>query len=259
LAVPRLWIDGPATGQAPPPARAAALRAAFAERHVVLTPELAVRLAVLETAEAPTDAPLWGQAFRLAGQAVGQEQAVGRSRFWRGAVPAFHVLVAEPVLRRAMAACDGAGLAGAADLPPAHGLARPDRWQERFDGAVRQLLSGPDAMGRGFWIETAVRLQAAAWRDARSRAGHVPHRIGLHAVPPEADPLLCRLLFEAEPSFPEAFRLDSRRMRARQKSQRKRSGHRPKEGGVSGIRTSTIIDDLPDALISELIGCCTKD
>ena len=253
MTVPRLWIDGPESRDKPPRGRAAALVAAFAERHVVLTPELAVALAAIEAAEAPAEAPVWGQAFRLAGQAVGQERVVGRSRFWRGAVPAFHGLVAEPVLRRAMAACDGAGLAGAADLPPARERPRPGRWQERLDDIVRRLLSDPEAMGRGFWIETAVRLLAAAWRDAQSRAGHLPRRPGLHAVAPEADPLLCRLLFEAEPEFPESFRVASRRIRARQKSQRKRAGHRPKEGGVSGIRTSTILDDLPDALVSELV------
>lgn len=253
MSVPRLWIETSGPSDTPPADRAAALVAAFAERHVVLTRDLAARLAALEVTEAPAEAPVWGQAFRLAGQAVGQEQVVGRSRFWCGAVPAFHGLVAEPILRQAMAACDGAGLAGAAELSPALGVPRPDRWHTRFDGIVQQFLAGPDMMGRGFWIETAVRLQAAAWRDAQSRAGHMPRRLGLHAVPPEADSLLCRLLFEAEPEFPEAFRLDSRRIRARQKSQRKRAGHRPKEGGVSGIRTSTILDDLPDALISELV------
>jgi hypothetical protein len=253
MSVPRLWIDGPKKWDPAISVRAASLIAAFAERHVVLTPGLAARLAGLETADAPADVPVWGQAFRLAGQAVGQGSVVGRSRFWRGAVPVFPVLVAEPVLRRAMAAFDGAGLAGAADLPQAPAIARPDRWKARFDEMVQRFLSAPEIMGRGFWIETAVRLQAAAWRDAQSRAGRTPRRLGLNAVAPEADPLLCRLLFEAEPEFPESYSLDSRRIRAREKSQRKRAGHRPKEGGVSGIRTSTNLDDLPDVLISELV------
>lgn len=253
MTVPRLWVDGPVGRSEPSNGRVAALVRAFAERHVVLTPDLAAALAALETAQAQAEAPIWGQAFRLAGQAVGQEQVVGRSRFWGGALPSFHVLVAEPVLRRAMAACDGAGLAGAADLPGRRDGPRPDRWQARYDAVVRQFLSDPGMMGRGFWVETAVRLQIAAWREAQLRAGHLSQRLGLHAVAPEADPLLCRLLYEAEPAFPESFRLDSRRIRAWQKSQRKRAGHRPKEGGVSGIRTSTILDDLPDALISELV------
>lgn len=253
MTVPRLWIDGPDGCEGPPEGRAAALVSAYAERHVVLTPALAAALAALEAAEAPAEAPVWGQAFRLAGQAVGQDQAVGRTRFWRGAVPAFHGLVAEPLLRRAMADSEGAGLVGAADLPLRRDLPRPDRWQARFERDVQQLLAGPGGMGQGFWIETAVRLKAAAWRAAQSSAGRLSRRLGLVSIAPEADPLLCRLLFEAEPEFPETFRLDSRRIRARQKSQRKRAGHRPKEGGVSGIRTSTILDDLPDALVSELV------
>jgi len=253
MSVPRLWIDGPGSRSPLQSGRQGALIAAFAERHVVLTPTLAADLAALETAEVPAEAPVWGQAFRLAGRAVGQEPVVGRSRFWRGAVPAFHTLVAEPVLRRAMAASTGVGLVGAAELPPAHDFPRLDGWQAQFDGAVQRFLSEPGMMGHGFWVETAVRLQATAWRDAQSRAGHLTRRLGLYAVAPEADPLLCRLLFEAEPDFPEAFVVDSRRLRALQKSQRKRAGHRPKEGGVSGIRTSTNLDDLPDALVSELV------
>lgn len=252
MAVPRLWIDGSVREWAPS-GREAGLIQAYAERHVVLTPGLASALVALETAETQAEAPIWGQAFRLAGRFVGQEQVVGRSRFWRWAVPSFHLLVAEPVLRRAMTACNGAGLAGAADLPGPTDLPRPDRWQARFETIVRQFLSDPAMMGRGFWIETAVRLQAAAMQQAQRRAGHLSRRIALHLVAPEADALLCRLLYEAEPEFPEAFRLDSRRIRARQKSQRKRAGHRPKEGGVSGIRTSTVLDDLPDALVSELV------
>lgn len=253
MTVPRLWVDGPAGRTPPPEPRVAALVRTFAERHVVLTADLAAALSAAEQAEVPAEIPVWGQAFRLAGQSVGQEQVLGRGRFWRGAFPSFHVLVAEPVLRRAMAACDGVGLSGAADLPGPKDLPRPDRWLARYEAVVRQFLSDPGMMGRGFWAETAVRLQMAAWRDAQFRAGHLSRRLGLHAIAPEADPLLCRLLYEAEPEFPEAFRLDSRRIRARQKSQRKRAGHRPKEGGVSGIRTSTILDDLPDALISELV------
>jgi len=253
MSVRHLWVDGPERRDPALSVRAASLIAAFAERHVVLTPGLAARLADLEIADAPADVPVWGQAFRLAGQAVGQDAVVGRSRFWRGAVSAFPVLVAEPVLRRAMAAVEGAGLSGAADLPQASGNGCPDGWRARFDEMVQRFLSASEMMGGGFWMETAVRLQAAAWRAAQSRAGRTPRRLGLHAVAPEADPLLCRLLFEAEPEFPESYRLDSRRIRAREKSQRKRAGHRPKEGGVSGIRTSTNLDDLPDVLISELV------
>lgn len=252
MSSPSLWIDKSRSKVAPYD-RSASLIQAYSERHVVLTPSLASALAVLETAEIQAEAPIWGQAFRLAGRSVGQEQVLGRSRFWRGALPAFHQMVAEPVLRCAMAACDGAGLAGAADLPGPADLPRLDRWQVRFDSIVREFLSDPVMMGRGFWIETAVRLHAAAWQEAQRRAGHLTRRIGLHVVAPEADALLCRLLYEAEPEFPEAFRLDSRCIRARQKSQRKRSGHRPREGGVSGIRTSTVLDDLPDALVSELV------
>jgi hypothetical protein len=64
---------------------------------------------------------------------------------------------------------------------------------------------------------------------------------------------LCRLLFETEPVFPDDHLARQRRQRARAKSMRKRSGIRPKEGGVAGIRASRRIEDFPDAVFSELI------
>lgn len=255
LSAPRLWIEQKVSGQRAISARADGLIAVFAERHVALTPALAEGLVRLEVAEVPRDADLWGDAFRLAGQAVGQEAVLGRTRFWRGSVPVFHTTVAEPILRRAMHLAGPVGLEGGADFPPRAKALNPktESWAPRFEAAVRRLLADSDGMGHGFWIETALCLQAAAFRDAETRAGRIAHRLGVSTLQPEPEPLLCRLLFQAEPEFPEAFRLDYRRIKARLKSQRKRAGHRPKEGGVSGIRASSLVDDLPDALISELV------
>lgn len=247
-----LWVEPPRP-ERQISTRSAELVAAFAERHVALPPDLANALARLESADIPAEAELWGAAFRLAGGAVGQPMVLGRTRFWRGALASFHVTVAEPILRRAMVLAGGAGLPGREELLPVDSSAPPAGWEDSFSQRVRDLLSAEEVMGRGFWIEAALRLFGAARRDAEVRAGHVAHRPVSRSIVPEPDPLLCRLTFEAEPIFPEGFRLDRRFRRTRNKSQRKRSGTRPKEGGVSGIRVSTIVDDLPDAIFSELV------
>lgn len=251
MAAPTLWIDArPSTAIS---GRARTLLEAFAERHVALTPRLATALADLEAAQTPAEEAVWGRAFRHAGQSVGQADIVGRTRFWRHAVRDFHCLVAEPVLRRAMTQVPALALVGAADLPRRQDRASAGDWMVTYEAVVDDLLDGFDAMGRGFWIETAVRLQAAAWASAQSRGASGRRRAALFGSHPEIDPVTCRSLYEIDPVFPDAFQLKTRELKALQKSERKRGGIRPKEGGVSGIRTSTVLDDLPDGLVSEFL------
>jgi len=249
-----LWITRtvPDLGGDPTGRRAAALMAAFAERHVPLPPKLARALAALEEAPVPAASPVWGQAFLRAGEAVGMARVIGGTQFWAGAVAAFRKVVAEPVLRRAAVACGTAQLCGEADLAAGEGALETD-WAARFEVEVARLLTDGDRMGQGFWAETAVRLHGAALLQAERRAGQIGRQLGRPQVMPEQEPLLCRLMFEAEPDFPESFRLRRRRQRSRSVSDRKRSGIRPKEGGVAGIRVTTQLEDLPDAMLSELI------
>lgn len=248
----RIRGTAPAVGEDATGRRAAALIAAFAERHVPLTPSLARALAAMEDAPAPAASPVWGHGFRRAGEAVGMARVIGGTRFWAGATAAFRQGVAEPVLRRASASCGAAELFGAADLSAGE-RAQVTGWATRFEAEVGLLLAEGDRMGQGFWAETAVRLHGAALWQAERRAGQTARLLGRPLLVREPEPLLCRLLFEAEPAFPETFRLRRRRQRSRSVSDRKRSGVRPKEGGVAGIRVTTQLEDLPDAILSELI------
>ena len=233
--------------------RANALIRAFAERHVPLTPRLAQDMARFEGAGVPVEDPGWGRGFTRAGEAIGMPRVIGATPFWAGAVAVFRLSVAEPVLRRAAAECGAVTLCGAAGLAADGSMRGPHDWARTFEAHVDRLLGDADAMGRGFWIETAVCLHGAAMRSAERRAGLVGSHFGRRPLPPEPDPLLCRLMFEAEPAFPGDFRLRHRKQRSHAVSVRKRSGHRPKEGGVSGIRASTQLEDLPDAMLSELM------
>jgi len=233
--------------------RVNALIRAFAERHVPLTVRLAQDMARFEGVQVPVEDPGWGRGFARAGEAIGMSRVIGATAFWAGAVAVFRLSIAEPVLRRAVAECGAATLCGAAGLAADGPVSETQDWTWRFETHVDRLLGETDAMGRGFWIEAAVCLHGAAMRSAERRAGLVGRHFGRRPLPPEPDPLLCRLMFEAEPAFPEDFRIKRRKQRSHAVSVRKRSGYRPKEGGVSGIRASTQLEDLPDAMFSELM------
>ena len=254
----KIWIEETRSAFREDREHVAELVSAFAERHVLLTPSLAETLDGLERHDSPVEAPVWGAGYRLAGRAVGQDGVLGKGRFWRGATSAFMTTVAEPVLRMAMRRVGRVGLPGAAPLEAdvrivrLHSHALFDARMRSFDAEVESLLSDENEMGRGFWIEAAVRLLGAASRDAELRAGHAARRLGIRSVIPEPDPLLCRLLFQSEPILPDCLPR-TRRRRNSMAITRRRSGVLPKEAGVRGIRSSTRQEDLPDALFTELI------
>jgi hypothetical protein len=232
------------------PERAERLFVAFNERHIALTPALAQHLASLELATIPAHDPFWGRAFRRAGEAIGLGQIIGGSAFWAGALPQFPMMIAEPVLRAAASKLKRTHLFGAAVLGDPFGFSEVTTALER---GVSQALDDMEVMGRGFWVTAAIALYGAATVASLARAGRSADLDALHTLPPEPDPVLCRLLFEAEPIFPEDQQ-HLRRRRVRQRAAlRKRSGVRPKEGGVAGIRMSTLQEDFPDAVMSELI------
>lgn len=233
-------------------ARAQGVLAAFHERHVPLTPRLARALARLESTPTPGADQDWGRAFVRAGEALGIAGQVG-SAFWAAAMPIFAVSVAEPILRHAARRVGQITLFGAADLGLAD-EAPPGDQARQIEAAVNAALGDAAVMGRGFWVVAGVALHAAATHATEVRAGLVRPVAGqARRLLPEPDAALCRLLFETEPQFQEAPLARQRRQRARAKSMRKRSGIRPKEGGVAGIRASRRIEDFPDAVFSELI------
>ncbi|WP_143104083.1 hypothetical protein [Poseidonocella sedimentorum] len=230
--------------------RAGHLIAAMAERHVPLTPRLAETLAGLEQAGRPADHPFWGRGFNLAGAAIGLTRVLGASEFWRGASEVFCSNVAEPILRQAAIRTGAVVLSGRAPLPG--GKRAPDQhWVSSFESEVDRFLETEAPMGRGFWAESGVALYGAAMKAATDRA--IPRGQGRHRPHPvpEPEPLLCHLLYVAEPVLPDDAALKQRLQRSRSNARRKRSGFRPKEGGVNGIRISNRVEDLPDATMSE--------
>lgn len=246
---PQDWArDGLLSG--PGAAAARVLHRAFHERHLPLTPRLAVALARLQASARPDADPDWGRSFRLCREAL-HARGFGGTSYWRASLAVFPLVVAEPVLRRAAGAVGSCDLHGAARLEgQGPGQASAGAADSRIEAEVARLLSTPEAMGRAFWITAGLRLhaEAEALHQARLTARHEP---GLPLI--RLDVPVARLLFEVEPAIGESATRRALPKRELHPSARRRQGIRPKEGGVTGIRPSRMLEDLPDVLISELM------
>lgn len=234
------------TGGMPRDPAAARLRASFAERHVPLPRPLAEALARLLVARQPLSEPVWGRAFARMAQALGVSGSVAGQQILKGVLDRFVVVVAEPVMRGAAKRAGVLPLAGAGDFHG--GGADWDLAEAKVARAAEAALADVAVMGAPFWAHVALDLAGAAQRKARARA-----RLSADAAAPECDPLLAALVFLHPPRFDGGLRMERVRRKARQVSALRRAGIRPKEGGVAGILQSRQFDDLPDALMSELI------
>lgn len=223
------------------------LRASFAERHVPLPPDLALALARLLVSRHPLAEPVWGRAFTLMARALGLSGGVTGQQLLKGAVARFLITVAEPVLRSA------AERAGVLALAAREGGAMPASADEAaISREVDLALRDGGVMGAPFWVHAALDLHLAATRVARARAG-IGGRPGQETLPDELDSALAALVFLHPPEFDAEAQRQQIRRKARQTAALRRAGVRPKEGGVAGIIASRQLDDLPDALMSELI------
>lgn len=227
VAAPADWAAGLAPG-------ARALAAALAERHLPLTPLLARHLAAFMAGPEG----FWGRGYHLASQALGLPGRFGHGAAWARIRPVFVAAVVEPVLRHS------AGVTGVLPLCGTAGLddVRFAGACTRIEAAVDAALASEAVMGRGFWQLAGLALAGAA-TDPRGRKA---------PLPPEIEAPVARLLFGLDPVFPpEAAR--QRRLRRPQPSPRRRSGMIPPEGGVTGIRHSRRLEDMGDALLTELL------
>jgi hypothetical protein len=223
---------------------AAHLRASFAERHVPLPGPLATALARILSAPQPLLDPVWGRAFARMVQALGTSGAVASQQLLKGAMDRFLLVVAEPVLRQAANRAGVLALAGTGGGDAPSIAEAEDRIAQQVDAALRD----PQVMGLPFWAHAALDLNASALRKARARA-----RLAADSFPDEIDPALAALVFLHPPDFENDLHREKKQRMARQVSAQRRAGIRPKEGGVAGILQSRQLDDLPDALMSELI------
>lgn len=245
------------------PAAARHLREAFAERHVPLPLSLARSLAQMMPERQPAHAPFWGRAFARMAQALDVTGASSSQAMIRSVMDRFLLVVAEPILRRAARMAGVLPLSGTgADPHDARGWPLP--WQEaeaRVIAHADSALADVAVMGAAFWVHAALDLHLAALIETRARArvGGSPGT-GYDAGPgrqassnTECDPQFAALVFLHPPRFDPRQRDEALRRKGKSLSAWRRSGIRPKEGGVAGIRQSRSPEDLPDSLFSELI------
>lgn len=222
------------------------IRQSFAERHVPLPPELALALERVRVSRQPLLDPFWGRAFMLMARNLGVSGAVASQQLLKGAMDRFLTTVAEPVLREA------ARRAGILTLTAREGARGGTTSSE--DAAISRevdlALRESGVMGQPFWVHAALDLHRAALRKAKAR---IKVSDALESVPDEVDPALAALVFLHPPEFDAEQQRQKNRRKARQTAALRRAGIRPKQGGVAGIITSRQLDDLPDALMSELI------
>lgn len=245
-------MSGPEIIIADPPAPmstgAAQLREAFAQRHVPLPASLARTLAVFLASRQPLLDPFWGRSFGCMARSLGISGAVGSQSLMINALDRFPLIVAEPILRHAVRQTG---------LLPLNGTSAGKVIPEQFGAAevaleqvANDALAHPEVMGKPFWVHAALDLQNNAVQLARSRA-----RLRDSEAPqqPECDPALAALVFLHPPRFDVTRQQEQPRRKASHLSAHRRAGIRPKEGGVAGIRQSRSLEDMPDALFSEMI------
>ena len=222
------------------------LRESFADRHVPLSASLAQGLAALLRSPRPLADPVWGRAFLRMAEALGVSGSMASQQLLKIGIERFPLIVAEPVLRAAAARAGAMPLTAAAGaIPDDTGFATAEAALEQF---VMWALFSTDEMGAAFWVQAGLDYTANAQRLARQRS-----RAQAAGLPEEIDAALAAMIFLHPPEFTEVHNFEKQRRKARQLSDRRRSGIRPKEGGVTGILQSRNFDDLPDALMSELI------
>lgn len=211
------------------------------EQHIPMLPALAARLMA-------EDGRLIAQVRDVVRGAVGQPKVRRRSRGCR-----FEVLfdfVLAPILRRAAQDIGAAVLLGDAPVQALPKAAAEDTMR-RIEARFVQLLSEPALMGRPFWNLAGFAVMgdgfAQANRWPRSGTGWA----GRLTLAQEPDAALANLLADVEPEFHHRANRALKTTLSKKASWR-RSGIKPKEGGIDGIRLSRSLDELSDAMPSEL-------
>jgi hypothetical protein len=224
------------------------------ERHIGITPKLAMDLVRIAEGDG---GPIWGAALdRLSEALVGNQNPSNRSvALWR-AVPIFTLTsrLAAPLLRHA---CDAVGMtilfgqfAENSDDPPTK-KNDYEVYEHNLVRALAILSTRPDVMGTRFWRDCAETMLGAARRIAGHDVASGP--FGRPAGLPDVDQVLLSFLTELNPAFSPTGERRSPLYRRITRSQTDRSGVKPKEGGVEGVRFSRSLEDVGDLVASEYL------
>ena len=125
------------------------------------------------------------------------------------------------------------------------------QYADRLEKTVHALLATEEALGRPFWQAAGHHIMNALMRGTGFEA--LAGEGGGAIATGDLDGALLSFLIEADPDFTEISRRQfSKRMKGT-RATHDRSGIKPKEGGVEGVRASSSIEDIPDMLNSEFL------
>ena len=174
---------------------------------------------------------------------------------WRHA-PLFALLthLAMPVVRAACTAQGQSIIIGDRSLSrDGEKIGRSDyvQYADTLEKTVHTLLATEEALGRPFWQAAGHHIMNALMRGTGFEA--LAGEGGCAIATGDLDGALLSFLIEADPDFTGISRRQfSKRMKGK-RATHDRSGIKPKEGGVEGVRASHSIEDIPDMLNSEFI------
>jgi hypothetical protein len=125
------------------------------------------------------------------------------------------------------------------------------QYADRLEETVHTLLATEEAMGRPFWQAAGHHIMNALMRGTGFEA--LAGEGGGAIATGDLDEALLSFLIEADPDFSGISRRQfSKRMKGT-RATHDRTGIKPKEGGVVGVRASRSIEDIPDMLNSEFL------
>jgi hypothetical protein len=224
------------------------------DRHVGVTPELALDLASLLSEEEGhcgwRGAKVWAKLFDQV-KAAGRDEelpphwtaAAGGDR--TGQREAWPYLITAWALPLALEACRSVGKSIVfANQPAGADECTPEQYAEYGLEMKRCLVSGQD----GPEIARLMRLTSFAARGVGSEA--LIRKTGGCLSGAAIDHIALAHLLELQPRY-EAQRPPAQLQRRRRVSLKRRSGQRPRSDGVEGVTMSRRPEDLPDMMMSE--------
>jgi hypothetical protein len=221
------------------------------DRHVPMTQTLATSLADFECAQSPAADPFWGQAYSLAGGAIGLHGKMGNTPAWSRLFGVFVQTVAEPILREVAVRMKHVTITTVGGVASAAEAADMGRRSLSIEEAVSDMLNDQNAMGQAFWIGAATTL-LGRFRETPAAQSSPSARRG-KAVPFLPDLTFAHLVYAVEPILEEDRSWTKNEPRSASKSKRLRVGIRPREGGVTGVQHSRRYSEIADALSSAFI------
>ena len=231
------------------PKRAETLFEVIQDRHLPMTPRLALLLADFEAATAPASEPFWGRIYLRASAPLGLAGKIGSTADWAQLFSLCVNAAVEPLLRWVAMQTGEVNLVARTAGPEQRNPEYFKQNAQQFEAALDRALSIEDEVGRAFWIGVGVTLLAGYRKEMSAGVRHRAIRKSKE-MPLKADLPFAQLVYGVEPVLVQDRRWITSPPYPSSKSMQVRVGTRPREGGVTGVLHSRRDRDIGDALAS---------